>query len=102
LVTVYNGIELMEVPETFSRTQGDIHVYGNPHLWTDPANAIIIGRNILTGLKRVSPENSTYFDQRFDAWRKTVLRAYVGDQILQLLGADAIEKLGEQASCWTS
>lgn len=96
LVTAYNGIELMEVPETFSRTQGDIHVYGNPHLWTDPANAIIVGRNILLGLKRVSPENSAYFDERFDAWRTTVLRAYVGDEILRLLGADAIERLGEQ------
>jgi ABC-type Zn uptake system ZnuABC Zn-binding protein ZnuA len=96
LVTAYNGIELMEVPETFSRTQGDIHVYGNPHLWTDPANAIIIGRNILTGLKRVSPESADYFEQRFIAWRTAVLRAYVGDEVLQLLGADAIERLGEQ------
>ncbi len=96
-VTVYNGIQLLDVPQALSRSQGDIHVYGNPHLWTDPANAVIIGRNILTGLKRVSPENSAYFDQRYNAWKESVIRAYLGDELVQLLGgADVVVGLGEQ------
>jgi len=95
-VTAYNGIALLDVPEAISRAHGDIHVYGNPHLWTDPANAVIIGRNILIGLKRVSPEHSAHFDQRYAAWKSQVLRAYVGDELVQLLGGDAIERLGEQ------
>lgn len=95
-VTAYNGIALLDIPTAMSRAHGDIHVYGNPHLWTDPANAIIIGRNILTGLERVSPENSAYFNERYQAWKDKVMRAYVGDDIVQLLGADAIGNLGEQ------
>lgn len=96
-VTVYNGIQLLDVPQALSRSQGDIHVYGNPHLWTDPANAVIIGRNILTGLKRISPENSAYFDQRYNTWKETVIRAYLGDELLQLLGgADVVVGLAEQ------
>src|SRR3989454_3651684 len=59
-VAAYAGIDLLDVPTTFSRAQGDIHVFGNPHIWTDPMNAVQIARNILTGLKRVSPENADY------------------------------------------
>ncbi|MBI2073247.1 MAG: zinc ABC transporter substrate-binding protein [Gemmatimonadetes bacterium] len=95
-VTAYNGIALLDVPEAVSRAHGDIHVYGNPHLWTDPANAIVIGRNILTGLKRIAPEHTTYFEERYQAWKDRVIRAYVGDDLVQLLGADAIANLGEQ------
>ena len=52
-VAAYAGIDLLDVPTSYSRAQGDIHVYGNPHIWTSPLNAVQIARNILTGLKRV-------------------------------------------------
>ena len=57
-VAAFQGVPLMEVPTSVSRSQGDIHVDGNPHLQGDPINAIIIARNILAGLTRVSPENA--------------------------------------------
>src|SRR3989442_5542449 len=60
-VAAYAGIDLLDVPTSFSRTQGDIHVFGNPHIWTSPLNAVQIARNILTGLKRVAPENADFF-----------------------------------------
>src|SRR2546429_9772934 len=63
-VAAYAGIDLLDIPTSFSRAQGDIHVYGNPHIWTDPMNAVQIARNILTGLRRVSPENAEYFSGR--------------------------------------
>ena len=47
---------LLEVPASLDRAQGDIHADGNPHIHTDPVNGIIIARNILAGLQRVSPE----------------------------------------------
>lgn len=89
-VTAYTGIRLLDVPAAVSRSEGDIHVFGNPHVWTDPVNAIIIGGNILTGLQRVSPADAAYFEQRYAAWRDRVLRAYVGPALVDLLGADAI------------
>src|SRR5437867_4195239 len=45
-VAAYAGIDLLDVPTSFSRAQGDIHVYGNPHIWTDPLNAVQIARNL--------------------------------------------------------
>src|SRR5512134_1982773 len=54
-VAAYAGIPLLEVPASVSRSQGDIHVFGNPHIHPDPVNAIPIARNILAGLIRVAP-----------------------------------------------
>ena len=58
--------------------QGDIHAFGNPHIWTSPVNAITIGANILAGLKRVAPENSSYYEERYSAWKDRILRAFAG------------------------
>jgi ABC-type Zn uptake system ZnuABC Zn-binding protein ZnuA len=45
-VTAYTGIQLLEVPASLSRSEGDIHVDGNPHIHTDPLNGIIIAAGI--------------------------------------------------------
>ena len=77
-VTAFTGIHLLEVPTSLSRRQGDIHVDGNPHIHTDPVNGIIIARNILTGLKRVSPDNAAYFTDKEQDFEKRVLEATLG------------------------
>jgi len=92
-VTAATGVELLDVPESVSRSAGDVHAFGNPHIWTSPVNAITIGANILAGLKRVAPENADYYEQRYAAWRDRILRALVGDQIVELLGADVVFNL---------
>ncbi len=99
-VTTYPGIELLDIPASVSRAQGDIHLFGNPHIWTHPVNAIIIGRNILTGLKRTSPGNAAYFEQRYAEWREHVLHAYVGSELLELLGSDVIVDLASRGRLW--
>jgi ABC-type Zn uptake system ZnuABC Zn-binding protein ZnuA len=75
----------MEVPSNLSRSQGDIHVDGNPHIQGDPINAIIIARNILAGLQRVSPENGAYFAERERDFETRILRATFGDDLVRIL-----------------
>jgi zinc/manganese transport system substrate-binding protein len=84
-VTAYTGIHLLEVPTSLSRSEGDIHQDGNPHIHTDPINGIIIARNILTGLQRVSPENSAYFAGRERDFEKRVLEATMGPELVGIL-----------------
>ncbi|MGH7536622.1 MAG: metal ABC transporter substrate-binding protein [Gemmatimonadales bacterium] len=84
-VTAYTGIHLLEVPTSLSRTEGDIHVDGNPHIHTDPVNGIIIARNILTGLQRVSPENADYFAAREQDFERRVLEATMGPELVKIL-----------------
>ena len=45
-VTAYSGIELLQIPATADRSAGDVHIYGNPHLHTDPLRTIQIARNV--------------------------------------------------------
>ena len=86
-VTAYTGIHLLEVPTSLSRSEGDIHADGNPHIHTDPVNGIIIARNILTGLQRVSPENAAYFTGREQDFEKRVLEATMGPELVGILTA---------------
>lgn len=99
-VTVYSGVQLLDVPTSTSRSEGDIHAFGNPHIWAGPVNGIIIGHNILAGLQRVSPANADYFQQRYDAWRTNVLKALVGDTLVDLLGAETVFNLARQHTLW--
>ena len=84
-VAAYTGIQLLEVPTSLSRSAGDIHVDGNPHIHTDPLNGIIIARNILAGLKRVSPANAAFFDERERDFERRVLEATMGPELVQIL-----------------
>jgi ABC-type Zn uptake system ZnuABC Zn-binding protein ZnuA len=86
-VTAYTGIQLLEVPTSLSRAEGDIHADGNPHIHTDPLNGIVIARNILTGLRRVSPENAAVFTQREQDFERRVLEATIGADLVNLLTA---------------
>ena len=97
-VAAFQGVHLLEVPTSLSRSQGDIHVDGNPHIHTDPINAIIIARNILAGLRRVSPANADFFAGRERAFEDRVLRALVGDSIVTLLTAPAVFRLAQSDS----
>jgi ABC-type Zn uptake system ZnuABC Zn-binding protein ZnuA len=100
-VSAAAGLTLVEIPEAVSRSEGDTHIYGNPHIWTEPGNALVIGRNILTGLRRLDPANAPFYEQRFAAWRERVMRAYVGNEPVDLLGADLLADLDREGRLWS-
>ncbi len=99
-VTVFAGIDLLDVPANVSRSSGDIHLFGNPHIWTDPVNGLIIGEDILAGLKRLDPSGAAEYDRRFADFKTRVLRAYVGEDLLNLLGVDVVYDLAHQHKLW--
>ncbi|HYK82847.1 MAG TPA: metal ABC transporter substrate-binding protein [Gemmatimonadales bacterium] len=95
-VSAYSGIRLVDVPTSYSRSQGDIHVFGNPHIWTDPLNAVQIARNILTGLRRVAPESAEYFAAREKDFEERIYRSLYGDDLVKLLGGQTLAALDLQ------
>jgi zinc/manganese transport system substrate-binding protein len=73
-VDASEGVERLNVPNAADRSAGDIHPYGNPHYWLDPANGHRIAANIERGLERIDSANApayraalAAFDQRLDA-----------------------------------
>ncbi len=63
------GIQLLEVPDhAVSRAEGDIHLYGNPHYWTDPENGRVMAQAIADKLAEMDPEHSEEYRQRLQEW----------------------------------
>jgi zinc/manganese transport system substrate-binding protein len=56
------GCDILQRPTTqVTRAMGDVHPYGNPHYWTDPANGRVIARAIAAKLSQLdSPGKETY------------------------------------------
>lgn len=95
-VTTYTGVSLLEVPATADRSAGDIHIYGNPHTYTDPLNAIQIARNITVGLKRVAPERAAIWDKGLSAFTDRIYRKLYGDRLVDIVGGEALANLSRQ------
>jgi zinc/manganese transport system substrate-binding protein len=84
-VSAHDGIRLLEVPAAVSRAEGDIHADGNPHIHTDPINAVQIARNILAGLRRVAPADAEYFTQREADFERRLLTATYGEELVRII-----------------
>jgi ABC-type Zn uptake system ZnuABC Zn-binding protein ZnuA len=92
-VSTWPGIELLEVPTSMSRSEGDVHVWGNPHIHTDPLNMVIIARNILAGLNKVDPDNAATYAKRELELEDRLHRRLFGDELVDLLGGETLARL---------
>ncbi len=99
-VVAYAGVKLLQVPKSASRARGDVHVFGNPHIQTDPVNAIIIARNILARLENVDPANAEAYRSRERRFEDRVMRRLFGDTLVDLLGAEPIFRLARNYEFW--
>ncbi|UCC83403.1 MAG: zinc ABC transporter substrate-binding protein [Gemmatimonadota bacterium] len=99
-VVAYSGITLLDVPQNVSRTGGDVHVFGNPHIHTDPVNAIIIARNILATLMSLDPGNAATYEANARDFEDRVMRRTFGDQLVGMLGGETILRLARNYEFW--
>lgn len=99
-VVAYSGVKLLEVPETVSRAGGDVHVFGNPHVHTDPVNGIIVARNIVAGLKRVDQPNGATYDANLQRFEDRIMRRTFGDELIGILGAETLFDLARTHQFW--
>ncbi len=99
-VVAYSGVRLLDVPENVSRVGGDVHVFGNPHVHTDPINAIIVARNITAGLTRVDGANRETYDANLARFEERVMRRLFGDELIEMLGIETLYQLAESGRFW--
>jgi zinc/manganese transport system substrate-binding protein len=100
-VAAWPGIDLMEIPTSLSRSEGDVHIYGNPHIHTDPLNIVIVARNLLAGLKKVDPEHATTYETREKDLEDRIHRRLFGDDLVDLLGAETLARLARAGKLWS-
>jgi zinc/manganese transport system substrate-binding protein len=92
-ITAYTGVELLDIPVAADRSGGDVHIFGNPHLTTDPLRTLQVARNITAGLKRVAPDRAAHFDAGLANFTDRVHRRLFGERLVDLLGAETLEQL---------
>jgi len=92
-VSVSDGVNILEKVEKADRSEGDVHLMGNPHINTSPLNWKIIATNITVGLMKVDPENSAVYEKNRDAFIDKVDRALFGDELVDMFGGETLSSL---------
>jgi zinc/manganese transport system substrate-binding protein len=92
-VSVSDGIVKLQVPDKVSRTEGDIHTMGNPHIQTGPLNMKIVAKNITIGLMKVDPKNAEFYQGRRDEYLSKMDRALFGNDLVDMFGGETLCKM---------
>jgi ABC-type Zn uptake system ZnuABC Zn-binding protein ZnuA len=99
-VVGYAGVQLLQIPESASRAGGDVHVFGNPHIHTDPVNAVIVAGNIAEGLSRIDPEHTAAYETNALEFRDRIMQRLFGEELVEMLGAEALFDLARHYRFW--
>ena len=86
------GIRVVEVPLSLSRTEGDVHPYGNPHYLTDPFNAEVVAGTIAEALKRVDPASAQAYEEGRRAFVRQLHEALFGKDLVNLAGGAKLSR----------
>jgi ABC-type Zn uptake system ZnuABC Zn-binding protein ZnuA len=87
------SVPLLDVPEIADRSAGDVHIYGNPHIFTSPLNAKIIAANIAAALERIDPAGADEYADRLERYERRLSESLYGARLVDMLGADTLDSL---------
>ncbi|PJB49186.1 MAG: hypothetical protein CO108_00700 [Deltaproteobacteria bacterium CG_4_9_14_3_um_filter_63_12] len=96
-----DGITLLEKPAVATRESGDMHPYGNPHIWLDPLNMLTVGDNVYGALVALDSANTETYDANKKVYEAALYEAMFGPELVKLLGGDVLvrmERKGELLS----
>jgi len=62
------GVKLKEVPSQVDRSKGDVHAFGNPHVWTDPIAVRVMADHVRDALVAALPEQKDAIEVRAKAF----------------------------------
>ena len=97
-VSAAQGMKLLEKPQTISRIEGGVHVYGNPHVTCSPINMKVAARNITTGLIKNDPEGKQIYMANLKNLLDKIDRRLFGDELVDALGGDNLCGMSEKGT----
>ncbi len=97
-VAASDGIKLLEKPSVLSRSEGGLHIYGNPHITTNPLNYKIIAENIEIGLEKNDPENAGFYEANLKEFNHKIDIHTFGEKLVALMGGKLLTKLANNGN----
>jgi ABC-type Zn uptake system ZnuABC Zn-binding protein ZnuA len=89
------GVTVLDVPVELTRAKGDLHPEGNPHVWTDPLNLLVVADNIAAGLSRVDPAHAATYATNTKAFKLRIEEATFGADLVAFMGGDLLVRLAQ-------
>jgi len=97
---VAKGLDLLEKPKVLSRSEGGVHVYGNPHITCIPVNMRTVARNIAAGLIKNDPEGKAYYQEHAEKFVRELDERMFGKALVEILGGDTLAELAAQGKLY--
>ncbi len=76
-IALSDGVPLKEVPSQVSRRFGDVHAFGNTHIWTDPFIVRGMAKRVRDALVAALPHQADAIDARYTALHDRLTHALV-------------------------
>ncbi len=92
-VAAAHGVPMKEIPTVLSRSEGGLHIYGNPHITNSPLNMLHVIENIAIGLEKNDPAGAPVYRQRLAELRQEFYRRLYGAELVDILGGEMLVKL---------
>jgi len=86
------GISTLELPQQLSRDWGDVHPFGNPHVWLDPLNVKDMAANIEAGLVRVDPAHKEAYEEHLKDFQRRIDDALFGAALVEEVGGKMLTR----------
>lgn len=97
-IAVYDGMKLLNIPDAATRSQGGVHLFGNPHIHTSPMNAKVIAKNIAIGLCKNDMAHCDQYKAGYKRFNHEIDVRMFGKQLLKLLGSQTLTQLAVQGN----
>ncbi len=95
-VIASKGVQTLELPVVLSREWGDVHPYGNPHVWLDPLNAKTMAENIEAAYERLDPSHAADYQRNLAAFEQRIDEALFGRELVDQIGGKQLSRLSRQ------
>jgi len=92
-VSVSDGVKILQKVEKGDRTDGDVHLMGNPHINTGPLNWKNVAHNITIGLMKIDPENAAFYKKNRDEFCDKVDKSLFGEELVKMFGGETLGKM---------
>ncbi len=94
-VAAADGVKLLDKPKVLSRSEGGLHIYGNPHIITSPVNFKVIAQNIEIGLEKNDAANATLYRKNLKKFLDDIDNHLFGPKLVKMMGGKLLSKLAQ-------